>query len=212
MILNGNQRGGAKDLALHLMKDENDRVEVHQLRGFLSSDLMGALNEMYAISQGTRCKQFMYSLSLNPPKDGVVSISGFESAVERAEKRLGLEGQPRAIVFHEKEGRRHCHVVWSRIDINTMTARRMSHDREKLTDLSREFFMEYGWKMPKGIEKRGERSPLKVWLIQVSIYWRLITIKKIHLNWQKKMEKVSLYRFCCQMQQNVIQEQVFMYN
>lgn len=29
MILNGNQRGGAKDLALHLMKEENEHVEVH---------------------------------------------------------------------------------------------------------------------------------------------------------------------------------------
>ena len=26
MILKGNQRGGAKNLAVHLMKDENDRV------------------------------------------------------------------------------------------------------------------------------------------------------------------------------------------
>lgn len=41
MILVGNQRGGAKDLALHLMKDENERVEIHELRGFMSDDLMG---------------------------------------------------------------------------------------------------------------------------------------------------------------------------
>ncbi len=42
MILNGNQRGGAKDLALHLMKTANECVEIHELRGFMSSDLMGA--------------------------------------------------------------------------------------------------------------------------------------------------------------------------
>ena len=39
MILNGNQRGGAKDLALHLMKAENERVEIHELRGFMSDNL-----------------------------------------------------------------------------------------------------------------------------------------------------------------------------
>ena len=33
MILNGNQRGGAKDLAIHLMKEENDHVELYELRG-----------------------------------------------------------------------------------------------------------------------------------------------------------------------------------
>ena len=101
MILNGNQRGGAKNLALHLLKDENERVEIHELRGFISRNLIGALNEMYAVSRGTRCRQFMYSLSLNPPKHEVASIDDFEVAIERAEKRLNLEGQPRAIVFHE---------------------------------------------------------------------------------------------------------------
>lgn len=102
MILNGNQRGGAKDLALHLMKTENERVELHELRGFMSHDLMGALSEMQAISRGTRCKQFMYSLSLNPPKGKNVSVAYFERAIAQAEARLGLTGQPRAVVFHEK--------------------------------------------------------------------------------------------------------------
>jgi hypothetical protein len=40
----------------------------------------------------------------------------FEAAIDMAEQRLGLDGHPRAIVFHEKEGRRHAHAVWSRID------------------------------------------------------------------------------------------------
>ncbi len=160
MILNGNQRGGAQDLAQHLMKAENERVELHELRGVMSRDLTGALNEMYAISRGTRCQQFMYSLSLNPPMSETVSIADFMLAIEQAEKCLGLIGQPRAVVFHEKNGRRHCHVVWSRIDITRMKAVQMSHDREKLTALSRELFLEHGWNMPRGLEVRGERDPL----------------------------------------------------
>jgi ATP-dependent exoDNAse (exonuclease V) alpha subunit len=158
MILNGNQRGGAKDLALHLMKAENERVEVHELRGFMSSDLLGAFNEMHAISRATRCQQFMYSLSLNPPKGESVGISDFMRAIAKAETKLGLTGQPRAVVFHEKNGRRHCHVVWSRIDITRMKALQLSHDREKLTALSRELFLEHGWNMPRGLEVRGERN------------------------------------------------------
>jgi hypothetical protein len=46
----------------------------------------------------------------------------FELAADEVERVLGLEGQPRAIVFHEKEGRRHAHVVWSRIDARAMRA------------------------------------------------------------------------------------------
>lgn len=159
MILNGNQRGGAKDLALHLMKDENEIVELHELRGFMSSDLMGALNEIYAISRATQCSQFMYSLSLNPPPHETVDNDAFKSAIEEAEKRLGLQGQPRAIVFHEKHGRRHAHVVWSRIDIDTMTAQRMSYDREILTTYSRELFLEHSWEVPKGLINRKDRNP-----------------------------------------------------
>ncbi len=46
----------------------------------------------------------------------------FEDAAQRIEQTMGLEGQPRVIAFHEKEGRRHAHAVWSRIDAKTMTA------------------------------------------------------------------------------------------
>ena len=67
MILHGNQRGGAKDLALHLLKTENEHVEVHELRGFVSDNLVSALNEVYAVSRGTKARQFLFSLSLNPP-------------------------------------------------------------------------------------------------------------------------------------------------
>lgn len=67
MILQGNQRAGARDLALHLLKEENEHVNVHELRGFVSDDLVSALNEAHAISRGTKARQFLYSLSLNPP-------------------------------------------------------------------------------------------------------------------------------------------------
>ncbi|MEM7224446.1 MAG: relaxase/mobilization nuclease domain-containing protein [Pseudomonadota bacterium] len=159
MILVGNQRGGSRDLALHLMKEENEHAEVYELRGFASQNLMGALNEAYAVSRGTRCTQFLYSLSLNPPEQEAVPTEAFEEAIDRAEQRLGLTGQPRAIVFHEKNGRRHAHAVWSRIDVETMTARQMSFDHEKLQTLSRELFLEHEWQMPPGLAKRSLSDP-----------------------------------------------------
>lgn len=164
MILVGNQRGGAKDLALHLLKEENERVEVHELRGFASDDLVSALRESYAISRGTRCKQHLYSLSLNPPKDAQVSEAEFRNAIDRAEERLGLSGQSRAIVFHEKRGsdgtmRRHAHAVWCRINTQEMKAVHMSSDRRKLQAVSRELFLEHGWKLPRGHMNPLERDP-----------------------------------------------------
>ena len=159
MILVGNQRGGAKDLALHLLKEENDKIEVHELRGFSSDNLMSALNEMYAVSRATNCKQFMFSLSLNPPKHETANIKDFEAAIDEAEEALGLSGQPRAIVFHEKEGRRHAHCVWSRIDTEQMKAVQLSYSKNKLQTVSRDLFMKHGWELPAGYINRENRDP-----------------------------------------------------
>lgn len=163
MILVGNQRGGAKDLARHLMKQDNEHVSVHELRGFVADDLDGAFTESYAISRGTKCKQFLFSLSLNPPPDEEVSTADFEAAIDRVEAKLGLTGQPRAVVFHEKEGpggmRRHAHAVWSRIRADEMKAVQMSHSHRKLMDMSRELYLEHGWKMPRGLADQKNRDP-----------------------------------------------------
>ena len=159
MILVGNQRGGGKQLALHLLKEENDHVHVHELRGFVAQDLRGALNEAYAVSRGTRCKQYLFSLSLNPPSSAEVGTADFEAAVERIEKALGLDGQPRAIVFHEKEGRRHAHAVWSRIKTDDMKAVQLSFTKKTLMGIARELFLEHGWTMPRGLAQSDARDP-----------------------------------------------------
>ena len=125
MILVGNQRGGASNLAHHLIKDENERVEVHQVRGFASDDLLSAFRESFAMSRATKCKQHLFSLSMNPPLGADLSAQDFERTADRAEENLGLVGQPRAIVLHTKNGRTHAHAVWSRINAEEMRAERM---------------------------------------------------------------------------------------
>ncbi|MDM3871784.1 relaxase [Porticoccus sp. W117] len=166
MILQGNQRGGAGDLARHLLKDENEHVEVYELRGFVADDLAGAFKEAHAISKGTKAKQFLYSLSVNPPSGENVTTEAFEDAINRAEKTLGLVGQPRAIVFHEKKGRRHAHAVWSRTDTSTMTAVPLPHTKRKLMALSRDLYIEHGWDMPEGFINSDRRDPRNFTLAQ----------------------------------------------
>lgn len=161
MILKGSQRSGAKALADHLMNDrDNDHVSCLELRDFSSDQLHGALSEMHAISKATQCKQFMFSLSLNPPQDHIATEQDFLEAADRAEQQLGLSDQPRAIVVHEKEGRRHAHVVWSRIDVDEMKAINLPHFKNKLRDLSRDLFLDHGWVLPDGLATYGNKSPL----------------------------------------------------
>lgn len=166
MILQGSQRGGAKNLAQHLLKEENDHVEVHEIRGFIADDLQGAFNEAYALSRGTKAKQYLFSLSLNPPPEERVSTEAFEDAINRAERKLGLDDQPRAIVFHSKNERLHAHVVWSRIDPGGMKAIQLSHTKNKLMDVSRELYLEHGWKMPGGMTKTEDADPRNFTLAQ----------------------------------------------
>lgn len=161
MILKGNQRAGGRQMAMHLLNGEqNEHVSVYEVRGFIAEDVLGALNEAYALSKGTKCKQFMYSLSLNPPQTETVDIATFEETLERVEQRLGLEGQPRVVVFHEKEGRRHAHCVWSRINTEEMKAINIAHPKLKLNDLSKTLYLENGWKLPEGFRDKSKKNPL----------------------------------------------------
>jgi hypothetical protein len=160
MILKASQRSGARQLSAHLMRtDENEHVELHEVSGFMSETLHDALLEAQAMAKGTQCKQYLFSVSLSPPAHENVRVEVFEQAVNAIEERLGLQGQPRAIVFHEKEGRRHAHAVWSRIDAETMTAKHLPFFKTKLNDLAKQLFLENGWAMPKGFENPKLRDP-----------------------------------------------------
>lgn len=154
MILKASQRGGALALARHLHRtDKNDYVEVYDLRGFASETLAGALNEVAAISKGTRCLQYLFSVNLNPPETETVPVKVFEDAVKQIEEQLALQGQPRAIVFHEKEGRCHAHAVWSRIDAPEMKAINLSHFKRKLQAISKQLYLEHGWALREGLQE-----------------------------------------------------------
>ncbi|MEP3767688.1 MAG: hypothetical protein ABJM44_12980, partial [Marinomonas sp.] len=160
MILEGNARGYGAELARHLLNmRDNDHVQVHLLDGFLAYDLAGAFEEAEAISQATQCKKYLFSLSLNPPPDASVSVEAFEDAFAKAESALGLTGQPKAVVFHEKNGRRHAHAVYSRIDGGQMKAIQLPHFKRKLMAVSQELYLEHSWDMPRGFDDRQQRDP-----------------------------------------------------
>jgi hypothetical protein len=161
MILNANSRANGGELARHpLNVEDNEHATIDELRGFGADDLAGAFREAEAISQATQCRQYLFSLSLNPPKSAKISIAEFEAVISRIEERLGLAGQPWAIVFHEKLGRRHAHCVWSRINVQTMRAINLPHFKRKLTDISRDLYREHGWEMPRGLQDWQAPAPL----------------------------------------------------
>ncbi len=159
MIPKGSQRAGGQQLATHLLNEfDNERVHVLDVRGAMARDLHGAFAEWRAHARGTRCRKYLYSLSINPdPDQGPLTREQYLDFIGKAEQALGLENQPRAVVFHVKHGREHCHTVWSRIDVERMRAVQLSHDRPKLQTVVREFAREYGLELPAGLREKDAR-------------------------------------------------------
>jgi hypothetical protein len=159
MIPKGNQRGGGQQLATHLLNAyDNDSVEIADVRGAIAQDLHGAFAEWYAEAKGTKCSKFLYSLSINPDHtQGPFNREHYYDFISRTEDTLGLSGQPRAVVFHVKHGREHCHVVWSRIDTEKMKAVQLSHDRQKLRAVAQQYARDHNITLPPGMRNnRGK--------------------------------------------------------
>jgi len=158
MIPFGSQRGGGGDLAIHLSNaEENELVELYDLRGAIAADLHGAFSEWEAQAHAmTKAEKYLYSLSINPDQSqGRLNRKQYEDYITRAEHSLGLAGQPRAIVFHIKEHgegvlREHCHVVWSRIDAGECKAIHIPFDQRKLMAVTRQFAHDHQLTLPEG--------------------------------------------------------------
>jgi hypothetical protein len=128
MIIKGGSRSGPKWLGRHLTRvDTNERVHVMELQS-PHSDLTEAFRDWQVIAEGTRGYKGLYHANIDPAIDYTMTPEQWWRCVEVLERELGLEGQPRAVVLHEKHGREHLHVVWARADIDTMTLRSDSHN------------------------------------------------------------------------------------
>src|SRR5208282_4718095 len=78
--------------------------------------------------------------------------------VDVLEKELNLEGQPRAIVMHEKFGREHIHVVWARTDIDRMVLRSDSQNYLAHERASQRLEMEFGHEPVPGKHAKRDRD------------------------------------------------------
>jgi hypothetical protein len=160
MVIKGSARGGAASLAQHLQRtDTNERMEIRELRGVMAEDLDGALREMEAVASGARSSRHFYHASINTRADEAMTAEQWQRAVDRLEKELDLTDQPRAVVAHVKEGRAHVHVVWSRIDLETMKAIPDNHNYRRHELVARELEQEFGHARVQGahIGREGER-------------------------------------------------------
>ena len=105
MIPFASQRSNGQDLAVHLMNEEdNEVIELIDIRGAVSNDISGAFAEWKFQSDVlTNCDKELYSLSINPdPKYDKFSHDQYMEYLGDVERELGLEGQGRVVVRHVK--------------------------------------------------------------------------------------------------------------
>ncbi len=163
MVIKGKSVAGAKRLAVHLQRtDTNERMEVLERRGVVAEDLTAGLREMEAVaSAAPNCKRPFYHASINTREDERLAPEQRDKAINRLEQELGLEGQPRIVVAHVKHGREHVHIVWSRIDLETMRTISDSHNYRKHELVARELEREFGHARVQGahIERDGQERP-----------------------------------------------------
>jgi hypothetical protein len=163
MVIKGKSVAGATRLAVHLERtDTNEQMHVLELRDVAADDLRGALKEMEAVASACpNCERPFYHASINTRADERLTPEQREQAIDRLGKELGLTGQPRVVVMHEKEGRQHFHIVWSRIDLDTLRTISDSHNYRKHEIVARELERAFGHERVQGahIERDGQPRP-----------------------------------------------------
>ena len=159
MIIKGTSCAGASRLATHLTRtDTNERAEVKDIRGTVAEDLLGALREMESVAAGARTTKPFYHGSINTRENERLTDEQRMQAIDKLEIALGLTGQARVVVIHEKEGREHCHIVWSRIDLDRMAAISDSHNYRKHEEVARALEKEFGLERVQGAHvERGDQ-------------------------------------------------------
>ena len=151
--IKGASRAGGKELAAHLGNAEkNEKVVIVRIEGTMSQDMRGAFAEMEAIASGTQCKKPLYHAKISPdPKEPRLTPEQWNRAVEALAKEMGMDGHAYVFVLHQKYGkftpdvlREHGHVVFNRIDPDTMKAVHDGHNYRKHEVVSRQLEAEFG--------------------------------------------------------------------
>jgi hypothetical protein len=162
VIIKGKSRSGPTALAAHLgSAEKNERVELLETRGTVAQDLRGALIEMDAYAAGTRCEKPLYHAAMSPEPPHRLTPEQRGEAIDALEQKLGLTDHARVVVMHEKEGREHIHVVWSRIDLERMRAVSDSHNYRKHEEVARDLERRFGHDRVQGAhhEREGVERP-----------------------------------------------------
>ncbi|KQX22769.1 hypothetical protein ASD39_07450 [Sphingomonas sp. Root50] len=117
-----------------------------------------AFRDWQTYTIATKGKLGLYHANIDPDAKYQMTPAQWTRAVDILEEELGLQGQPRAVVMHEKHGRQHIHVVWSRADMETMTLRSDSQNFQAHERASLRMEQEFGHEIVPGKHAKRDRE------------------------------------------------------
>ncbi len=160
MIAKGNPHNDGPYLARYLAADSkgNERAELAELRGFATDNVFDAFALGQLMAEGTRCEKPFFHVQVRLPKDEELTREQWQKIADRIERQLGFQEQPRAIVFHQKGGQEHMHLVFSRIDADTMHAIDPGLYKRKLKEVCRKLEKEMGLQQVKNDRDPDEKT------------------------------------------------------
>jgi hypothetical protein len=147
MIAKGTPHQNGAKLGRYMITGKGDeRAELVELRGFASANIVDAFRSIHVIAEGTKCQEPFFHVQVRNPEGEALTREQWIYTADRIERMLGLKDQPRAITLHidEKTGHEHMHVAWSRIDEETLTAKRLPFYKERLKKVCRELEEHFG--------------------------------------------------------------------
>lgn len=123
MVIKGSPRCNGVQLAMYLLDAErNEQVDILAINHPDRDNLHQALADMQDMTDtGQRGTKGLYHAQISPAIGYDMNEDQWRDCAKVLGQELGLEGQPHALVLHEKEGRIHAHVVWQRTDPDSLT-------------------------------------------------------------------------------------------
>jgi hypothetical protein len=147
MIAKGTPHDSGVRLARYLTTGkEGETAALWELSGFASTDIIEAFRSVHVMAAATQCLQPFFHVQVRNPDTECLTRDQWLIVADRIERILGLAGQPRALVFHadRQTGNEHMHLAFSRIDHETLTARKLPFFKRRLHTVSRELENELG--------------------------------------------------------------------
>ncbi len=121
-VIKSKIRGHGRQLAAYLTEmGENEEVRILDVDGmadFDETDLKELLKDFSRNELLTKSRQGIYHATINPPDEAslVIRDADWLMAADILAEEIGFSCQRRAIVLHQKHGRRHIHVAFERYD------------------------------------------------------------------------------------------------